>query len=216
MKLPSAGAVIAAMIMACLASTAGAQDNIPALDTKLPITLDADSSEFDIKNGKLTFTGLRISQGALGIEAEAAEASKLDFEDSVWVFTGNVVIDNAGTQVFCDRAEINFKDHRLMEAVVTGEPARFLQPAGEDSKPKQGRASVMEYDLSSGIIRMVGDAWLSDGSNEISGARISYDIVNDYIIADGEDGQVSMKIDPPETESTAEPEADQEPLQADP
>ncbi len=206
-------AIITILLGICLVTSTWAQDKL-SFDATLPITLDADSSEFDIRKGKLTFTGLRISQGTLGIKADKAEASKLDFEDSVWVFSENVVIDNAGTLIYCDRAEINFKEHRLIDAVVTGNPARFLHPATEYIKQKEGRANEMEYDLVSGIISMAGDAWLSDGSNEISGARISYDISRDYVIANGEDGQVSMKINPPE--SSQEPVRKQEPPQADP
>lgn len=206
--------IITGLLGICLVANAWAQDDKLSFDPKLPITLDANSSEFDIRKGKLTFTGLRISQGTLGIEADKAEASKLDFEDSVWVFSENVVINNAGTLIYSERAEINFKEHRLIDAMVTGNPVRFLHPATEDSKPKEGRANEMEYDLTSGIISMVGDAWLSDGSNEISGARISYDITRDYIIANGEDGQVSMKINPPE--QAREPTEEQIPPQADP
>ena len=53
-------------------------------DSRLPISLDADFSDYDGKSSMLTFTGLRLSQGNIGIEADEGRASKLDFEDSVW------------------------------------------------------------------------------------------------------------------------------------
>jgi lipopolysaccharide export system protein LptA len=177
-----------------------------ALQKTLPIALDADSSEFDRKNDRLLFKGLRITQGSLHIEADEAEANQLDFEKSRWIFSGNVVIENVGTKAYCDYAEIFFLEHQIQNAVMRGQPARFTQiRLGDDLETQgetQGRANAMEYDLQSGLISMSKDAWLSDGSNEVSGDRITYDLVREYIIADAdESGQVRMKINPPEKKS---------------
>ena len=168
------------------------------LQKSLPITLDADSSEFDRKNDKLIFKGLHITQGSLHIEADNAEANRLDFEDNRWVFSGNVIIQNIETNVYCDYAEIFFKDHRILNAVLRGQPARFIQRRAEDDRLTEGRANTMEYDFQGGLIRMTENAWLSDGANEVSGDRITYDLIKEYIIADADgSGQVRMKINPP-------------------
>ena len=173
-----------------------------ALQKTLPIALDADSSEFDRKNDKLLFKGLRITQGSLHIEADEAEANKLDFEKSLWIFSGNVVIENVGIKAYCDYAEISFLEHRVQNATMRGLPARFIQTRPEDDLQTQGRANTMEYDMQAGLISMSQDAWLSDGSNEVSGDRITYDLIREYIIADAdESGQVRMKINPPEKKS---------------
>jgi lipopolysaccharide transport protein LptA len=178
----------------------------PTIDVEaqkaLPIALDADASEFDRKNDKLLFTGLRITQGALHIEADDAEANRLDFQDSQWIFFGNVVIENVGTTARSDYAEIHFQNHQIENAILRGKPAHFRQVSVEDQQVTEGRAKVMDYDLQSGQIRMLEDAWLSDGSNEVTGSRITYDLVREYIIADAdESGGVRMKINPPESES---------------
>lgn len=163
----------------------------------LPIALDADSSEFDRKNGKLFFHGLRINQGSLHIEADDAEADRLDFDDSRWRFRGNVYIENIGTKIYADYAEIHFKGHQIHKAVMRGEPVRFKQMRAKDQQLTQGHAELMEYDLRAGLIRMSRNAWLSDGANEVSGNRIMYDLVKEYIIADAdESGHVRMKIIP--------------------
>jgi lipopolysaccharide export system protein LptA len=196
-KLPN----LIAVILVCLGSLAYAEDEELdfGVDTSLPITLDADSSEFDRRNDKLMFRGLRITQGALGIRADNGEAKKLDFENSLWVFTGNVRIDSAGAVAFSDSAEMTFKDHQLKVAVLRGKPARFEQARLPDGKMTEGHANTMEYDFQGGIIRMLEDAWLSDGANEVSGNRITYDLTKEYIIADADDnGQIRMKINPPE------------------
>ncbi|HHQ14914.1 MAG TPA: hypothetical protein ENK16_07775, partial [Chromatiales bacterium] len=66
--------------------------NVPEIeiDPGLPINLDAESSEFDRLNNRLAFTKVHITQGPLDIQADAGSAARLDFEDTVWTFSGQV------------------------------------------------------------------------------------------------------------------------------
>jgi len=177
-----------------------------ALLKSLPIDLDADSSEFDRKKNRLVFRGLQIRQGPLRIDADEATATRLDFENTRWEFAGNVRIENAGTTAWADLADILFQEHRIRSAARTGEPVRFQQITIDTDEEgtvttTKGQANALEYDVDSGIISMTQDAWLSDGSNEVSGDRISYDVIREIIIADAdESGQIRMKIIPPEGE----------------
>ncbi|MFQ5633786.1 MAG: LptA/OstA family protein [Gammaproteobacteria bacterium] len=170
----------------------------------LPIDLDADSSESDRKRNRLVFRGLHIRQGQLRIDADEATATRLDFENTRWEFSGNVKIENSGTTAWAEYADIMFQEHRIRSAQMTGKPVRFEQTdIAEDDQTKvtttRGQAEMMEYDVDKGIVSMLHDAWLSDGSNEVSGDRISYDLIREIIIADAdESGQVRMKIIPPE------------------
>jgi lipopolysaccharide transport protein LptA len=168
-----------------------------AEQVQLPIDLQADSSEFDRRNSRLVFRKVTIAQGAMNIAADRADATRLDFDDSRWVFEGNVVIDNQGTRIWCDRAELVFGGHQLRRAFLTGSPARFQQPRAPSAQT-DGRAGAMEYDLGAALIRLSQDAWISDGTNEVTGDSISYDLRREYVIADaGKGGQVRMKINPP-------------------
>jgi len=168
----------------------------------LPIDLDADWSEFDRKQNRLLFRGLKITQGTLQIEADEATVARLDFENTRWEFSGNVRIKNLNTLVFCEYADIYFQEHRIRNASMRGQPVRFSQKNIETGTLTEGHAMTMNYDLDTGVISMSEDAWLSDGANEVSGNRISYDLIREYIIADAdESGQVRMKIIPPENAS---------------
>ena len=74
-----------------------------------------------------------------------------------------------------------------------------MSTSDESVTTTRGRANALEYDVDAGIVSMMQDAWLSDGSNEVSGDRISYDLKREIISADANDsGQVRMKIIPPE------------------
>lgn len=176
---------------------------IPDLEqiSQLPIDLDAESSEFDRKKNRLFFRGLTIKQGPLSITADEATATRLDFENTRWEFNGNVIFENAGTTAYCDFADILFLEHRIRNAIMQGKPAYFEKIQVGNGRETEGRANLMEYDMDRGVISMSDNAWLSDGANEVSGNRISYDLNREFIIAAADDdGQVRMKIIPPESE----------------
>jgi lipopolysaccharide export system protein LptA len=169
----------------------------------LPIDLDAAFSEFDRRNNRLLFRELNIRQGVLAIKADEATADPADFENSVWIFTGNVVIRNGGTEASCARAELTFRDNQLRKAVLTGKPARFSQASASGGAPTQGRGELLEYDLEAATIRMTTDAFLTDGKSEIAGSSIAYDLAREVVRAGGQEGgQVRMRITPEKKRNT--------------
>lgn len=190
-----------------LASASGAPAQVPDIKSQsaLPIDLDAASSAFDRRNDRIVFEQLRISQGSLTITADSADAARIDFENNRWHFHGNVVIDNLGARVLCDDAELIFVGHQLRSATLTGEPARFAQARG-GGKRTEGTAGKIDYDVAGGIVRLSGGAWLSDGANEVTGDRITYDLQREYVTANAEgNGQVRMKINPPARDAKGRP-----------
>jgi lipopolysaccharide export system protein LptA len=127
-------------------------------DLRLPISLDADSTAYDGKNSMLMFRGLRLSQGTIGIEADEGRASNLDFEDSIWQFSGNVVIDVENGHIECDTADLQFTDHQLTLATIVGKPATFeLKRPGSD-ETTYAEAGKLRYDLLAGTIEFSEDA----------------------------------------------------------
>ncbi len=172
---------------------------LPVIDTTsaLPIELDAEYSELDRQNDRLVFRRLQVTQGDLYVAADRAEAAPADFSNSTWVFTGNVVLRSGATSTECSTASLSFSNNRLLKAVLQGSPARFSQQRAGSDATTSGRGATLEYDVASGVIRISGDAWLSDGSNEISGADITYDLQRELVSAGAGDGSpVRMKIAP--------------------
>ncbi len=169
------------------------------LDTTQPISLDAETSELDRRTNRVSFTGLRITQGALTINADNAEADRLDFEDTRWNFSGNVRIALEESLLQSDEATLTFVSHRLTHAIARGNPATFEDRRPESPVPMTGRAREVEYDLDAGVIRLIRDARISEGDNEISGASLIYDVGAERVRAegDGEDERVRITIVPP-------------------
>lgn len=196
---PLRALVALALALACLPSwQPRAQGLLPSLGAQgdLPIELDASSSEFDRQANRLVFHGMHVTQGTLSIRADRAETERIDFENTRWTFRGNVRIVNQGTRIWCSEAELIFVGHQLQSALLRGGPARFEQPQPGRGLA-EGRARNMDYAVGPGLIHLLGDAWLSDGANEIAGERITYDLGRQHVIAEGgSGGRVRMKINP--------------------
>jgi lipopolysaccharide transport protein LptA len=149
--------------------------------SQLPIKLEAESTDFDTQNGLFIFNSVMIAQGDVRITAERAVASGLGFEDSRWEFTGKVQIKMPESGVASDLAKVRFGGGEVQSATVTGNPATFEQRREKDLT--QGRANRIDYDLQRGTVEFAGDAWLSDGRNEVAGATLVYSTVNQRVIS---------------------------------
>ena len=176
-------------------------------ELRLPISLDADSTDYDGKNSMLMFKGLRLSQGNIGIEADEGRASKLDFEDSVWRFSGNVIIDVDNGHIECDSADLQFSEHQLLLAEIEGSPATFelTRPGSDDTTYAEARQ--LRYDLRAGTIEFSGDAKITEGGNQISSSILVYNILEQRINAQSSaDGENRVKIiyTPRDTEAPAD------------
>ncbi len=164
-------------------------------DLRLPISLDADSTNYDGRSSMLLFEGLRLSQGNIGVQADKGFASQLDFEDSVWKFEGNVVIDTENGHIECDTADLRFSDHQLQLASIAGSPAIFeLQREGSED-PTYAEARRLDYDFGAGVIEFSGNAVITEGGNQISSNFLVYNIREQRINAQsGGEGDPRVKI----------------------
>ncbi len=180
---------IALLLM--LPGLALAQDS----DLRLPISLDADSTNYDGKSSMLMFRGLKLSQGTIGIEADVGRASKLDFQDSVWRFEGNVIIDVDNGHIECDSADLQFSDHQLRLAIITGSPATFEMKRPGSEEPTYAEANELQYDISAGVIEFSGAASITEGGNQITSNFLVYNIKEQRINAlSSGDGDSKVKI----------------------
>jgi len=164
-------------------------------ELRLPISLDADSTDYDGKSSMLMFRGLRLSQGTMNIEADIGRASKLDFKDSVWVFSGNVIIDVDAGHIECESAELSFTDTQLRFAAIKGSPATFeLRRPGTD-EITYAQAGNLRYDLTAGVVEFSEEAIITEGGNQISSSFLVYNIKEQRLNAQSSsDGDERVKI----------------------
>jgi len=143
---------------------------------------------------------VRITQGNMSVAADQAQATGLDFENSHWVFRGNVKITMDQGQLTSDEAEITFIKKLLSKAIVNGNPAAFEQRIAKTGKLAEGRAESIDYDVTKGVVHLSKNAWLSDGQNEIRGESLKYNVLAQNIVAEAsEQGsqRVHIIITPP-------------------
>jgi len=168
------------------------------------ISLDAQSSELDLRNNNVEFRKVRIAQGNMTVSADQGQATRqasgLDFDNSVWMFRGNVKITMDQGQLSADDAQINFVKKLLAKAVANGTPAIFEQRIEKTGKIAHGHANTIDYDAGKGVVRLLKNAWLSDGQNEIRGESLKYNLLAQSIVADAAEQnsqRVHIIITPP-------------------
>jgi lipopolysaccharide export system protein LptA len=196
-----------ALAASLLCSHAYAQIN----DLRLPISLDADSTDYDGKSSMLMFRGLRLTQGSIGIEADEGRASKLDFEDSVWHFVGNVVIDTENGHIESTTADLQFAGHQLRLAIISGSPASFEMKRPGSDKVTYAEAGRLEYDFDAGVVEFSEQATITEGGNQISSNFLVYNIKEQRINAQsGGNGDPKVRITYTPATTVAPGEEDQD------
>jgi lipopolysaccharide transport protein LptA len=202
-KIPAALAVGAPATLAMLAVLV-ASPVVAAPRQPLAIVLDAQSADADLSNNNVLFRKVRITQGDMSIAADQGQGTqqktRLDFNDSLWIFRGNVKIVMNGGLLTSDDAEISFVKQQLSKAVVNGKPAEFEQKVAKTGKVAQGRADTIDYDAAHGMVRLSKNAWLSDGQTDMRGELLRYDVVGQVIRAEASEQnsqRVHIVITPP-------------------
>ena len=194
-----------AVCMLLFLGAASANAQVPVDELRLPISLDAESTDYDGKNSMLLFRGLRLTQGSIGVVADVGRASQLDFEQATWQFSGNVRIDVEGGHIECDAADLEFRNHVLELATIEGAPATFEMRRPNSEEVTYAEAEQLRYNRAEGIVTFAGNAKITEGGNEIASNSLVYNIVERRINAQstgsGED-RVKITYTPPPTGET--------------
>lgn len=163
-----------------------------ATPPRAPITLDAASSEIDGRSNQVLLTHVVITQQGYVIRANQARATGLDFQNSRWVFTGQVDVSTPDGHSTAEQATVNFVDNQIDTVQINGQPATFEQrDTQQPDHPllAEGHASTMLYDFKQNTVRLTGAAWIKYGQNEFNGNSVTYDIALRKVMARSEDQQ---------------------------
>ena len=190
LKVLAAFALLAPSEQAAAAAPRNAQQSI---------LLDAQSTEVDLRTNSAVFHKVRISQGTTSISADQGQAAKhtsgLDFDNSVWMFRGNVKITMEQGQLTSDDAQITFANKVITNAVANGRPAEFEEPIAKTGKIARGHADTIDYDVAKSQVHFSKSAYLSNGDNEIHGESLRYNILAQNVVAEeAEQGSQRVRI----------------------
>jgi len=159
-------------------------DNVDAKIITAPTSHDSYSTE----NLDLFFEDVAIKKNDLNINSDGASITDLKSGKTIFTFSGNVEIVSKIVLIKCDKAILEFEENELKNARFIGKLSSFQQFDDEREIIASGTAEVFEYDHKKNILRMETNAWVDNGSNEVSGNLITYNLVKKNIIADAENG----------------------------
>jgi lipopolysaccharide export system protein LptA len=175
----SASAVLAAALLALLASAAASQGTTPA------------------KPG----TSTRI-RGPIKITAERAELERREYA----LYRGRVRLESQDMVMTGDRLELRQPDRGQFEARLTGAPARLDHPGNDKQPPVTASAQQIVYDTRTATVDLSGGVQLARGTDHVSSGRVTYNLVARRITANGDGAsQVQITIEPPQNDAPAAP-----------
>lgn len=163
------------------------------------IVVESDSAEVDAVSKKIVLPKVRIAQDGYVIQADEARATGLNFENSEWVFSGQVKITTPDGFSTADRATVLFAQNQITQLHITGAPATFEQHDPEKQTLAQGRAGNIDYDLQKNTVRLSKQAWVKYGQNEASSNALVYDVNTKSVVASRDEQQgerVRITINP--------------------
>ncbi|HEX5787009.1 MAG TPA: lipopolysaccharide transport periplasmic protein LptA, partial [Woeseiaceae bacterium] len=145
-------------------------------DVRLPVVVDAESTDYDGNASMLHFRGLKLTQGSISIESDEAQSAGRDFDDNTWHLSGNVIFDVAEGHIEADSATLTFTDYQLQVATIEGTPATFelRRPGSEETTHASARR--LHYDVADGVIEFTGKAEISEGANRFAAESLVYNI----------------------------------------
>jgi len=144
----------------------------------------------------LYFEDVSLKKNDLNINSDAASIKDLSSQTTIFTFLGNVEIISEIVIIKCDKALLEFKNNELQNAKFIGKLSSFQQFNEANELIAYGTAEIFEYEHATNILRMEDNALVNNGSNEVSGNLITYNLVKRNIIADSENGSpVKLIID---------------------
>ena len=151
--------------------------------TELPINIDAESTGYIGDQSTLTFKKINISQGNISIYAGYGESSKLDFENSIWKFEGNIEIKIENGSINSDYAYIEFKKHRIKNVKIRGVPATLSMTREGKKTQTIAKANRIDYDFEKSLVDFSGNVSIEEDGNQISSDYLVYNLDNQSIQA---------------------------------
>ena len=154
------------------------------------------NSSYTTQQKDLYFEDVSLKKNDLNINSDAASIKDLNSQTTVFTFLGNVEIISEIVIIKCDKALLEFTNNELKNAKFIGKLSSFQQLNEEKELIASGTAEIFVYEHNTNILRMETNAWVNNGSNEVSGNLITYNLVKRNIIANSENGSpVKLIID---------------------
>lgn len=160
---------------------------LPVLSATTPATdggytWSAEVLNSDFRSDTLELSGnVRVMQGPASIEAQTAKGRNVRADSSRWTFEKGVRIRTAEADLFSDLATAGIVNGQFADAKIEGAPARFEQIGGTSNRQVRGRAGVIEYDFTTGVVKLSNQVWFSNGKDEFRGDVVIYNVRDERV-----------------------------------
>lgn len=160
----------------------------------------------------LALSTLLFAAGALALPGDAdqpihirANSAEMDQEQGVVIYRGDVQVDQGTLRVTADEMTVEYEEQEVIRITAKGEPARYKQQIEVDEEEVRARSSTIIYHTRDERIDLVGNAFLTQEGNEITGDLIEYDIVAGKVDAKAEsETPVRMILQPARKKTNGE------------
>jgi len=118
--------------------------------------------------------------------------------DGITTLRGDVDIRQGTLHITANEAEINKVDGRVKSVTFRGQPA-FLEQEIEEQGQVQATASVIDYQVASGLVTLTGNADVKHPQYQISGELLIYDLnIQHFQGSGGENGngRIYIQLEP--------------------
>ena len=103
-----------------------------------------------------------------------ADSVTLDDVKKISVYAGNVILTQGTLMLRADRVQATQNATGLDKLSAVGRPVAFRQKLDNSEDVIEGESDRIEFDSVTNQIELIGQAHLQRGSDELRGARISY------------------------------------------
>jgi lipopolysaccharide export system protein LptA len=114
-----------------------------------------------------------------------ADSVKVDDVNKVAIYDGHVVMSQGTLMITADRIEVRQDDKGVVTGLAVGKPVYFRQKMDVSADLAEGWAARIEYDGQGNKLRLLGQARLKRGIDELRGEQITYDSASEFFQAKG-------------------------------
>ena len=127
-----------------------------------------------------------------------ADSTNGTFGDGVTTMIGNVDFRQGTLHITADEAEVRKTEGSVQTMTIRGNPA-FLEQEIEEQGLVQATATVIEYQVASGLVTLTGNADVKHPQYQISGELLTYDLNVQHFQGSGDEqgnGRIHILLDP--------------------
>lgn len=142
--------------------------------------------------GTLLLGGLCLAGPALAEKADRtkpvqleADSVHMDDANKTAVYRGHVILTQGTMSLRAERIDVRQDDQGMASGVATGPLVYFRQKMDGRDEYMEAEAKRVEYDARTEIVKLIGSAHLKQGSDELRGAVITYDMNTERYQAQG-------------------------------